>query len=289
MWLLVSGIVKGSESTGQGFYFIENDGTVNLVISASNATNPRIDLVVARVRDSAESGTVNLFELSVVTGVAAGTPVAPTAPDNCLVLASVEVAADVTVITNANITDRRTNTTLGPEEQRGRIAALGGTIVCLSTTRPNSPDIGMEIYETDTGLKYIYDGAAWRLIGGLPASIVKSAVSSSATVTTSEVTLATISLEPGTWIISGSATPNASIAQDTEVVLSLFDAALTRRTFTAHNYDYDSSSALGRSSLAFTFVYVNPSTQNWILTIRRTHAGGSMSVADAHFVCQRIA
>jgi len=127
------------------------------------------------------------------------------------------------------------------------------------------------------------------LIGGLPASIVKSVVSSSATVTTSEVTLATISLEPGTWIISGSATPNASIAQDTEVVLSLFDAGLTRRAFTAHNYDYDSTSAMGRSSLAFTFVYVNPSTQNWILTIRRTHAGGSMSVDNAHFVCQRIA
>jgi len=284
-------LVAGTEATYQGLYLCHNRGATNLVVAASDVTNARRDLVVAQVEDSAYSGAVDAWKLAIVTGTPSAGAFLPAVPANSLVLATILVGANVTTIVNANITDIRNNTqTHGPTTLRNRgLAPAPGVIVCRSNNRPEFPFIGMEIYETDKGLKYIYDGTEWRLIGGLPASIVKSVVGSTGTVTTSEVTLATISLEPGTWIISGSATPNASIAQDTEVVLSLFDAGLVRRTFTAHNYDFDSSSALGRASLAFTFVYVNPSTQNWTLTIRRTQAGGSVSVSGAHFVCQRIA
>lgn len=38
-------------------------------------------------------------------------------------------------------------------------------IVCTSGTRPGSPVEGMTIRETDTGLRYAYDGSAWQLDG----------------------------------------------------------------------------------------------------------------------------
>lgn len=44
--------------------------------------------------------------------------------------------------------------------------------VCTSSTRPASPYAGMQIFETDTQLSYIWDGAAWVEMGrlGAPAS-----------------------------------------------------------------------------------------------------------------------
>jgi hypothetical protein len=39
------------------------------------------------------------------------------------------------------------------------------TIICTSSTRPGSPTTGRRIYETDTGLEYVYTGAAWTLCG----------------------------------------------------------------------------------------------------------------------------
>jgi len=284
-------LIDGTEATYQGLYLAHNRGATSLAISASDPTNDRYDLVVAQVEDSDYSGAVSGWKLAVVTGAAAATPLFPTVPDNAFVLATVLVGNGVSSIVDADITDIRSasdtdgTTTLG---NTGFVSATGGTQVCTSTTRP-SPVTGMEIYETDTGLKYIYDGTEWALIGGKPASMVKSVVGSSGTVTTDEMTMGTISLEPGTWIISGSVTSNANITQDTEIILSLYDAAPARRTFTAHKYDWDDTALMGRASLSFTFVYVNTSTQNWILSVRRTTAVGSVSFDDGHFVCQRIA
>lgn len=40
------------------------------------------------------------------------------------------------------------------------------TVICTSTTRPTTGlYAGLEIYETDTGRRYIYDGAAWQSSG----------------------------------------------------------------------------------------------------------------------------
>lgn len=40
-------------------------------------------------------------------------------------------------------------------------AVTTGTIICTSSTRPASPFVGQQIYETDTKKKWTYDGAAW--------------------------------------------------------------------------------------------------------------------------------
>ena len=101
-------VVGGTEATYQGSYFCENRGTTNLVISAADATNPRRDLIIARVKDAAYSGAVNEWSLEVVTGTPAASPVDPSVPANSFVLARVAVAALASSVTNANITDLRT-------------------------------------------------------------------------------------------------------------------------------------------------------------------------------------
>lgn len=40
-------------------------------------------------------------------------------------------------------------------------AATTGSIICTSSTRPASPFVGQQIYETDTSLLYVYSGSAW--------------------------------------------------------------------------------------------------------------------------------
>lgn len=89
-------------------YSFLNDGTVLNTIAAADPTNPRIDLVIAQVRDSNYSGANTDARLAVVTGTPAGAPVPPTVPDSCVVLAQVAVAAAAGSILTANITDKRT-------------------------------------------------------------------------------------------------------------------------------------------------------------------------------------
>jgi hypothetical protein len=101
-------IIPGSEATYQGSYFVENRGTQNVTITASDPTNPRIDRIVARVRDDAYSGSSNDWDIIAVAGTPAGVPSAPSAPNNAISLATVAVAASATSITNANITSVRT-------------------------------------------------------------------------------------------------------------------------------------------------------------------------------------
>lgn len=147
--------IDGTEETFQGRYFVENRATVNLTISAADATNDRIDRIVAQVEDSEYSGATDAWSLAVVTGTPAGSPTAPTIPENSLLLADVTVAATVTSITDSDIDD-----------QRVRSSSLTGEIPCTNATRPSSPIEGLRIYETDTGRSYRYVSGSWLQIGG---------------------------------------------------------------------------------------------------------------------------
>ncbi|HEY9474989.1 MAG TPA: hypothetical protein VIS06_14195 [Mycobacteriales bacterium] len=100
-------VVAGTESAGQGYYVVYNDATINLAVAASDPTNARIDLIVAKVQDQEYSGTVDAASIVVVTGTAAATPSAPTAPKNSITLAQIAVAANANSVTNADITDKR--------------------------------------------------------------------------------------------------------------------------------------------------------------------------------------
>lgn len=151
-------VIKGDLATYEGSYFMENRGTTNLTIAAADATNPRIDRIVAEVLNAEYSGVSNLWRLRVITGTPAASPAAPALPTNAISLATVAVAALASSITNANITNLRTQAWIG-----------NGTIICTQTTRPSAPFEGMEIYETDTDQTLIYSGSAWVPTGRIGA------------------------------------------------------------------------------------------------------------------------
>lgn len=104
-----SAFVKNDLATYGGTYHVVNDSVRNLTIAAADATNPRNDLVVARIRDAQYAGAANTWDLFVIGGTPAATPVDPVIPTDgsYLPLARVRVNAAATSIIDANITDLR--------------------------------------------------------------------------------------------------------------------------------------------------------------------------------------
>lgn len=102
--------VFGSEGSSQGVYFVRSDDAVVLPIQAAHPVSPRVDQVVARVRDTAYSGIDDDWILEVVPG----TPGvgASTLPDNAILLATVTVPAQATEIQASAIVDERPRLTL---------------------------------------------------------------------------------------------------------------------------------------------------------------------------------
>lgn len=153
------GLVDGSETANQGMYFCQSTTTTNVTIAGPDATNPRRDLIVARVRDAQyTTGPSSAFSIEALTGVASASPSDPTVQPNCLVLARIQVnpAPDSSIV-SGDITDLRSSFT-----GQGRATGLGGTIVCTSATRPTVGLYqGLVIYETDTGLLQVYTGSTW--------------------------------------------------------------------------------------------------------------------------------
>ena len=102
-------IIPGSSSVTQGGYYGLVSSTTSLVVAASNATNPRVDLVAGVVTDAGYTGATNTFVLATVTG----TPTpgatlgnlsgAPGLPTSALLLAYVLVPATSTSVINGNI------------------------------------------------------------------------------------------------------------------------------------------------------------------------------------------
>lgn len=95
--------VSGGAWNTQAAYFGLNDAPVTVTIAASNATNPRIDVIYAAVNDAAYSGASNNMVIGVVTGTPAGSPTVPALPNNAIDLAHVAVAANATTIVSGNI------------------------------------------------------------------------------------------------------------------------------------------------------------------------------------------
>lgn len=163
--------VMGTESNYQGLYHCDNQGVTNVVITASDPTNPRRDMIVARIRDSEYGVAVtDEFTIEAIAGTPAGSPADPTIPANCIVLARVAVAAAASSITNANITDLRNNYTAvtGSALIGNQVgaAALGGIVTCLSTKLPTTGLYeGLTAYCTDTNRIIVYNGSAWIGLG----------------------------------------------------------------------------------------------------------------------------
>lgn len=102
--------VKGDDNAdAQPTYRVRTDATVNLAIAGADATNPRIDRVIAEVLDSAFSGVSLTWRLRIVQGVpTAGATLAnlngaAAVPNNALLLANVLVPNAAGSIVDADI------------------------------------------------------------------------------------------------------------------------------------------------------------------------------------------
>lgn len=168
--------VPGTEGTKQGTYVCVNDATKNITITAADGSNPRIDIIVAKVQDTLYSGAVNSWSLVVVTGTPAGSPAVPTAPANSVTIAQIAVGTGVTSIVTANITDKRFYA-----------AALGGNIWCTTATRPDITTVpaGTEIWETDALMARRLVGSSW--VQSIPFRLTTELGSTAASVTLSSI------------------------------------------------------------------------------------------------------
>lgn len=147
--------IEGTEASPSGLYAVYNDATANIAAAAADATNPRKDLVICRVRDSQYSGASDDAELVYVAGTPAASPVEPDLDalgyENYAVLALVDVPALDTSITNSQITDRRT-ASLAWTRGRGEIAYAQST----------SNQAGISSMVDLTGVSVTFTGEAGR-------------------------------------------------------------------------------------------------------------------------------
>ena len=185
--------IRGTASLNQGAYHLWNDATVNLAVSAADATNPRRDLVIAVVRDSAYSGASDDARIIVVTGTPAASPVDPSLASNpnALVLARITVAAGDTAINTADITDLRPIADL-----RGKIPTFNTS--ALATTAIPSPVDGQAYYlnlNTDQEGPYWFNGTNYRRPWNMPWGVGATANTTDGTspVTTTETVQLTTS------------------------------------------------------------------------------------------------
>jgi hypothetical protein len=94
-----------------GNYLVTVNGSSTLALTTANAINPRIDREDLQVFDGAkgDNGGVSLTQFVLTAGVASPSPVVAAAPANSVPIAQIALAAGQTVLTGAEITDKRTS------------------------------------------------------------------------------------------------------------------------------------------------------------------------------------
>lgn len=98
--------------------------------------------------------------------------------------------------------------------------AASAVSVCTSSTRPASPFAGQQIYETDTLLPYTYNGTIWT--SSFPAFLSASGTDVTAGALGGNIiyTFATVTLTPGTWLVTaGMGLINTTTSDDAAVAL----------------------------------------------------------------------
>jgi hypothetical protein len=102
-------VVPITDAPNLGSALCTSTAVNNLTVSgAPGAGLNRIDLVIARVYDaSVIGGSINGWQLEVVTGTPAASPAVPALPTSSVELARIAVAAGQASVQTVNITDRR--------------------------------------------------------------------------------------------------------------------------------------------------------------------------------------
>lgn len=135
-------------------YLAQSDAVENVTVPAANASNPRIDLIVMRWRDTESGDSESSAKVELVQGTPAAVPQTPSLTNMVVVvLAEVYVAAGTTTIAGSAITDRRVLA-----DQYGRAAWQYSRSANQSIANGQLVDVALTTKEVDT------DG--WGLSGG---------------------------------------------------------------------------------------------------------------------------
>ena len=98
-------VVAVSSNPIDGAYVSTLASQATLTVQTADPSNPRIDIIVANVVDNGNS--TSFGEVQIITGVAAASPAAPSAPSNSITLAQLSVPAGTSTITSGLLTDQR--------------------------------------------------------------------------------------------------------------------------------------------------------------------------------------
>lgn len=154
-------------------YWQLSQATVNVPLTTADPTNPRIDLIVVKVYDDQFSGASKKGAIEPVDGTPAGSPVAPTQPENTYVLAQVQVDANETTILDADITDQRSLATIPGELGLGANSVGTSQIQDASITTAKL-DAGLAANTVPPGAISAYAGTTaptgWLLCDGAEVS-----------------------------------------------------------------------------------------------------------------------
>lgn len=150
--------------SGQGPYLCVLPTQGNVTLATADPANPRIDLIVAQIYDSAQGDTMPTTPalaapggvvIRAITGTPGGVPVVPTPTAGQIPLAQVLVVANDTTITSGDITDRR-KSAYNPSGARpllpGDASSDAGAVSGEVTYRPSAADGGL----------YVWSGSRWK-------------------------------------------------------------------------------------------------------------------------------
>lgn len=140
--------IVGTTQSNMGVYTIYNDATTVLTITTADATNPRIDKIVATVNDAYYTGSTNNVVFTVLAGTPASSPTAPATPANSISLATIAVAAGTSTISTGNITDTRVATTSALVDTSAFVTPTG--VQTLTNKTLTSPVLQGAALETAT-------------------------------------------------------------------------------------------------------------------------------------------
>jgi hypothetical protein len=145
-----AGVIQGGSSTTQGPYLFYSDASVTRTLTAANATNPRVDVVYARVRDTdADASGARDGDVLYLAGTPAASPATPTPPDPSYI-----VLATISVPKSGSGSPAVSTAT------RAYTAAAGG--VTVGSVAPGAPYTG-QLWDSGDGLRR-WAGTEWRYL-----------------------------------------------------------------------------------------------------------------------------
>ena len=197
--------VAGTSSNTQGGYRVTCDNEVTLTFDPGSGTNPRVDLVVLRVRDDPydASGT-QAGSVEIIFGIPAISPTAPAVPASCLPLWQIPIPANASSGNPIDFAGTRV-------DRRAYTVAAGGLVPVASQADRDgivAPFEGMQVWRMDRDWVETHDGTAWRVQGVayVPTypdlSLVTDPLPGQVAITTTDNVpyLWTTLLGPGMWI-----------------------------------------------------------------------------------------